>query len=1173
MTEFGQATLPLDLDGQTDVDARGLTGQQERAIAVRDRDVLLQAGAGTGKTRVLVQRYCDAITEDGAGTDEILAFTFTERAAAELRSRVRRELLERARGARDAGQTDRATELFDAARATETAWVTTIHGFCRRLLAAHPAAAGLDPRFRVLDEPESVRLRERSVREAITSVVEGDPDGAGHAVAAYGAWRIAKNVVGAYERLRSQGMAEPRLPDVGEPSRSRKHDDDETPELTPAELEAARAARATLETVLEAYGRRYETAKAARSGLDFADLELRAVAVLQSSEQVAAVWRGRFAHVMVDEFQDTSRVQLELVGLLRGPDTRVFEVGDEFQSIYRFRNADLEVFRAERRDVERDPARELLPLTGNFRSLPPVLGAVNELGDALFDDFVPLSSGRVGAGAVPDVELLLTPSRKGGDSGSWHSHATELEMPASEGSPVTVAEARFLAQRLRELVDSGAAKRGDIVVLLRAFTHVDAFEEALARSGLEPYVLGGRGYWSQQQVEDLLRLLGCIANPLDDEALLGGLASPAGRVSPDALWLLRRATGHGGHLWPMVEWRYGDSEREPDRRDEDWKRWLEAIEADDEAALRRFCSILARLRGEAAMRPLDSLIERTMDAFGYDLALLSMSGGAGRMANARKLMRLARSFEDSEGRNLAAFLGAAEESTRRDEREGMAPVQAEGYDGVRIMTVHAAKGLEFPVVACADMGRGLNAGHRWEDVFVGRPRPDAQPRFGMRLAFPAGDPVGLWELHELGHEKNLEASEEGARLVYVAATRAKDRLLLSGSYAESHLDPCDEPAAGDTPLRRLLPALCARGWERGDATVELPAPPPADGGAPPPPARLVVSTNPAGPERAAALCRPQAAERPREDLPRQPPPLLEPVAAPAPVGHLSYSALAGYERCGYRFYAERVLRLGTPLTQADDQSDTDDGDPGEGEDLGEEVAPPPSEDDGGGIARAPLTALERRLGLGNAVHLALERSAKAEWARPADGELEALLAAEGLSGDAEAAASARELVDAWLGSDLCASLAGMRLRPEVPFVIAIGPTVVRGQIDLLATAPDRPPVVIDFKTDALRGRAPGTVAPRYAAQQEVYALAAHESGPGESVTTIHCFLEAPDQPVERAFDGAAIGKARGRLEQVIDRMRTGDFEPTETPDGPTCFGCPAAARLCPHPAWRPPAGG
>ena len=123
-----------------------------------------------------------------------------------------------------------------------------------------------------------------------------------------------------------------------------------------------------------------------------------------------------------------------------------------------------------------------------------------------------------------------------------------------------MAEARFLAERLRELQDAGV-DRGDMVVLLRAFTHVDAFEDALDRAGLAPYVVGGRGYWSQQQVEDALRLLGVVANPLDDELLFGALASPACGVSADALWLLRDAARHpdGGprHVWPTVregEW-------------------------------------------------------------------------------------------------------------------------------------------------------------------------------------------------------------------------------------------------------------------------------------------------------------------------------------------------------------------------------------------------------------------------------------------------------------------------------------------------------------------------------------------------------------------------------------------------------------------------------------------
>ncbi len=225
---------------------------------------------------------------------------------------------------------------------------------------------------------------------------------------------------------------------------------------------------------------------------------------------------------------------------------------------------------------------------------------------------------------------------------------------------------------------------------------------------------------------------------------------------------------------------------------------------------------------------LEDLIEETITAFGYDLGSIARDGGPGRMANIRKLMRLAREYESDEGRDLRGFLAVAAASTRRDEREGMAAVQAEGHDGVRVMTVHAAKGLQFPVVAVPDLGRRLNAGHRHADLVIGPAVGDEPQRFGMRLAFASESSVALWELVELNMLENEAEAEEGCRLVYVAASRAEDRLILSGVYGDKQLEP-DEPKAGDTPLRRLLPALCARGWDGGTAIVDLPGPTSVDG--------------------------------------------------------------------------------------------------------------------------------------------------------------------------------------------------------------------------------------------------------------------------------------------------------------------------------------------------------
>jgi ATP-dependent helicase/nuclease subunit A len=338
------------------------TVEQRAAIEARERDAFLEAGAGSGKTTVLVDRYCAAVIEDGIEVDQILAFTFTERAAAEMRTRVRRELVARARAARESADEVRADELLRAARATERAWVMTIHAFCRRLLASHPLAAGLDPRFRVLDAGEAARLADRAADEAIQALLASGDEDVRRATAAYQPWRLTSMLLTAHTSLRSQGMGEPRLPEVPDPVHSPKQAE-EARELTPAELDAARSSRRALELLLEEFHRRYSALKEERSALDFQDLELRALELLETSPALAQAWGDRFAHVMVDEFQDTNSVQLRLVEKLAGSEARTFMVGDEHQSIYRFRNADLEVFRGERRArPRRAAAPRQLPL-------------------------------------------------------------------------------------------------------------------------------------------------------------------------------------------------------------------------------------------------------------------------------------------------------------------------------------------------------------------------------------------------------------------------------------------------------------------------------------------------------------------------------------------------------------------------------------------------------------------------------------------------------------------------------------------------------------------------------------------------------------------------------------------------------------------------------------------
>ena len=658
-----------------------LTPEQALAVGRRDIDVFCEAGAGTGKTSVLVGRFLASVCEDEVGMGEILAFTFTERAADQLRGRVRGGLHARAREAGAAGDEGRRLELERLARDTEAAWISTIHGFCRRLLAAHPVAAGIDPRFRVLDEGESSRLRSRAFWAALDALLsEGDPDATSRIVAALTPRGLRSIVISAHDELRSRGE-EAQLPqapavdpaaavtELGEAAAEALEECDgatgksapdmlerlgrarelaeraaggEPPELDdviPLELKsgakpfsgacceryraawaAARKALAQAEMadsyelireLLTAYNTEYERLKSIRSGLDFEDLQLRARDLLRDNEVVRARYRDRFRHLLVDEFQDTNQVQLELIRLLQGPETRLFCVGDELQSIYGFRHADLAVFRRERKRFrEMRDAGQVMPLTGNFRALPEVLGAVDAIGEALIERFEPLTVGAepdpdAGSPTSPAVELMLIASDK--KENDWSAEEVALELDEDEPAPAhRIAEARLLASRLAALQDEGVARR-EMVVLLRSYTWVDTYERALADAGLEPYVIGGRGYWSQQQVEDMLILLGVIANPLDDEALLGALASPACAVTPDTLWLLRRVAlgrrerGFSTRLWPALrEVVAGEVPAEGDGQS-----WAEAIGEDEteQVAGASSSGSSRSTRGRAAARP------------------------------------------------------------------------------------------------------------------------------------------------------------------------------------------------------------------------------------------------------------------------------------------------------------------------------------------------------------------------------------------------------------------------------------------------------------------------------------------------------------------------------------------------------------------------------------------
>ena len=754
-----------------------LTPEQEEAAARRSGPLLLAAGAGSGKTSVLVERFVRAVREDGVAPSRILAITFTERAAGELRARVRGRLLEL--GERQ------------AARDTEGAPIGTFHGFCARLLRVHALAggptAGLDPDFAILDETASGRLALLAFRRALAALLADDHPAAHRAeavdlVAAYGADRVRAMVLGVYAEQRSRGVGAPVLPPVVEGDERALH------------------ACALLDEALRGFGREYAELKRARGALDFDDLELCAHELLAEHESVRAAWSERLELLMVDEFQDTNRRQLGLLELLEHGN--LFTVGDELQSIYGFRHAEVEIFRARRSALAARGAA--LALTRSFRARPPLIAAVNAVfGERFGAAYTPLAAAREDAGGEePPIELLLTDRRGWAES----PHAREI---AGELPPAPLwrqAEARLLAQRVAELVAAGEVAAGDVAVLLRAAGDLPVYERALQERGQRTLAAVG-SFWGHQQVEDLLAWLRALANPLDELALYATLASPLVGVSSDGLALLAlQARAEGVGAWAALRRADGALYAEPAR-----------LPDADRERLRRFAETFAGERRAAPALGVAELLLRALALSGYERHVLSLSWGERRLANIHKLLRLARRFEAAEGRSLRGFLDhVAHRGAYAQGAEPEAPTGGAEPDAVRLMTIHAAKGLEFEVVCVADLGRTGRA--LAPDLLV-----DGE-RVGLRLVgLDGSEPVACLDYEELSAERARAQEAEEERIVYVAMTRARERLLLSGA-----VDFARWPAAraGGAPIAWLAPALaaevpeCARTLEH--AVLDLP---------------------------------------------------------------------------------------------------------------------------------------------------------------------------------------------------------------------------------------------------------------------------------------------------------------------------------------------------------------
>lgn len=867
----------------------GLTPEQQAAINALDTDVCVAAGAGAGKTRVLVERFL-RLTLPGealrAAVDEVLAITFTRKAALEMKARIARELTARGRGAER--------------RRLEVGYISTIHTFCERVLRENPFEAGLDPEFAVLDDPASALLREQAYEQVLEAAFarDGDPvaelaqvcydrrtpEGEDGVAALYAnaaallaalasrgyspedvvAWadepleqylerslallvqqlhptlRVFRDGLQALALLSlgTKQMEQNRRELVAALPRIGLREEDGNTEgpgvrasLTDrleavaeqlALLEELRslmranktkdmdlvqyeAAREQFETMRDAHDtlrkwagnwspareqraqelaragvrlvarlwQAYEALKRERAALDFHDLQRLTRDLLRDSPSVCARLRRRLRYLMVDEFQDTDRLQCEILDRLRGRGN-LFFVGDAKQSIYRFRNADLQLFLERERalsaggatpagfrpaagDPNADPPGRRLALTVNFRSRPEILTLVNALFGAVWANselpYEPLVPGRAfDAKELPAVDFLPV-----ADAGSADANRR--------------AEAQEVARRVRALTDGSvritrvdhprrgdAVRLGDIVVLLRASTVLHYYEQALEALGIPTFVVGGRDYYARREIRDVVNLLKTIRCPLDDLAVASALRSPFAGISLDTLSLLaiqsRALPDEPRSLYGAIR---AARETQP-------------IEETDAQRLEAFATLVERLRDQEDRYTVSHILEIVLAETPYVLEILRRRGGRRTLANVRKLQQMANARP---GDSVLDFVERIEDLTRVHEREGNAPTYAESADVVRLMTIHQAKGLEFPVVVLPDLGRA--------------PAPTRHPLLAL-------DPdrrhaaCKVWD--EAGHDTPLHHvlaaadraadADESLRLLYVALTRAEEHLVLAG---------------------------------------------------------------------------------------------------------------------------------------------------------------------------------------------------------------------------------------------------------------------------------------------------------------------------------------------------------------------------------------------------------
>jgi ATP-dependent exoDNAse (exonuclease V) beta subunit len=840
----------------TDARARRLASGLDGGLA---HTYLIEAGAGTGKTSVLVDRFL-ALVRTGVRITRIVAITFTEKAAGELRIRLRSGLEEalvagcdeseagatrsrHAEGDENAGAlTAEERERFRTAlHEIDRAQVSTIHGFCTGLLKERPVEAAVDPNFGVADALRQTVLLNEAWEEWLQKELTGRPPDSVGQSQALGltlsgirdlAFMLIENrdvielvpdpvtppdtgaflselatTARAFLNLSERHCKDPddkgavairafarqvdelgMLPEEARAVHALKHvklfpksgkgrkdnwEDDVLATLRARSADLAEKRDELQEDIshntavelldwLAGFIAAYEAKKRSSGVLDFQDLLTRARDLIRDNTEVRSHFKEAFDRILVDEFQDTDPLQCEIAFFLaekKGTPARdwrkielepgkLFIVGDPKQSIYRFRRADIETYEQAKEIVR--AAGEVLELAENFRTRPAIIEGVN----TVFSDIMkPPDDGRR---YQPDYAPLVPhrpPDTAGAGVVVLGPASPDGEKPLAD--EIRALEAAAVAAFIEQLPASGelvysrdteqwrAPELRDIAILFRTMTALDAYEDALSNYGIEYRILGGKKFYIRREVQELATVLTAIEDPHNAAAIVGALRTPFFGVSDDAIVLQKWQTGALSYLSPSAD---GVAEVE---------------------------EAFALLRELNAVRNADGIVRVILRLFDQTSALelfLLKPSGEQRHANLLKVVELATSMERDELMSFGGFVRWLRDISQLTPEEAESPLSEEGDNFVRLLTVHKAKGLEFPITVLADLGRFkdrsekvvIDRGTGCIDLGIGR----KDDKFCTR-GFAAAS-----KLEKLRREAEL------IRLLYVGATRARDLLVV-----------------------------------------------------------------------------------------------------------------------------------------------------------------------------------------------------------------------------------------------------------------------------------------------------------------------------------------------------------------------------------------------------------